>query len=549
MTRLQVRGPRTRRSPVTGPGLLVCAPLRLEARAIRRGLRSAVQDHGAVRDNGAVQDHGAAPDHGAVQETGRGAAQVVATGYGPRRSSARAAMLREQPFAAMAIAGVGGGLAADLRPGDLVVASEVTDGHTVIPCASAALLAGELRRAGLRVRVGRVVTVDHLVRGPERERLAATGALVADMESAALARAADGRPLAVVRAVSDTPDRPLVSPGVLGGGLAALRSLRAAGPALARWAAAVGERQVLLAGPRSFCAGVERAIEIVERALDQKGPPVYVRKQIVHNSHVVAGLEQRGAIFVEELSEVPDGANVVFSAHGVSPAVRDEADRRGLTTVDATCPLVAKVHAEARRFASDGYLVALIGHEGHEEVEGTLGEAPDSVALVQTAADVGALQPPDPGKVAYLMQTTLAADEAADIAEALRERFPAARAPGSDDICYATTNRQRAARAVAAEADLVLVAGSANSSNSVRLVETAQRAGTTAYLIDGPSDIELSWLAGVSTIGLTAGASAPPAVVQDIITALRGLGTVEVSERVITTENIRFSLPKEVRQS
>jgi 4-hydroxy-3-methylbut-2-enyl diphosphate reductase len=252
---------------------------------------------------------------------------------------------------------------------------------------------------------------------------------------------------------------------------------------------------------------------------------------------------------VDELSEVPDGACVVFSAHGVSPAVRTEADRRGLTTVDATCPLVAKVHAEARRFASDGYLVALIGHEGHEEVEGTLGEAPDSVALVQTAEDVGALQPADSGKVAYLMQTTLAADEAADIAEALRDRFPAARAPGSDDICYATTNRQRAARAVAADSDLVLVAGSANSSNSVRLVETAQRAGTTAYLIDGPSDIELSWLAGVSTIGLTAGASAPPAVVQDIITALAGLGTVEVSERVITTENIRFSLPKEVRQS
>jgi 4-hydroxy-3-methylbut-2-en-1-yl diphosphate reductase len=539
MTRLQVAGGRSRRAPVTGSGLLVCAPLRLEARALRRGLRSAGQETGQTAGQGTGQPTGAGP----------GAVQVVVTGYGPRRASARETMLRDQPFAAMAIAGVGGGLAADLRPGDLVVASEVTDGHTVIPCPSAALLAGELRRAGLRVRVGRVVTVDHLVRGAERERLAATGALVADMESAVLARAAAGRPLAVIRAVSDTPGRPLVSPGVLGGGLAALRSLRAAGPALARWAAAVAERQVLLAGPRSFCAGVERAIEIVERALDQKGPPVYVRKQIVHNSHVVAGLEERGAIFVDELSEVPDGASVVFSAHGVSPAVRDEADRRRLTTVDATCPLVAKVHAEARRFASDGYLVALIGHEGHEEVEGTLGEAPDSVALVQTAADVGALQPPDPGKVAYLMQTTLAADEAADIAEALRERFPAARAPGSDDICYATTNRQRAARAVAAEADLVLVAGSANSSNSVRLVETAQRAGTTAYLIDGPSDIELSWLAGVSAIGLTAGASAPPAVVQDIINALRGLGTVEVSERVITTENIRFSLPKEVRQS
>jgi 4-hydroxy-3-methylbut-2-enyl diphosphate reductase len=547
MTRLQAASARVRRSPVSGPGLLVCAPLRLEARAVRRGLRDAGQVSAGQVSAGQAGAGSAGAGQAGVAQIGAG--QVVATGYGPRRASARAATLRQQPFAALAVAGTGGGLAADLRPGDLVVASEVSDGHNVIPCASAALLAGELRRAGLRVRVGRVVTVDHLVRGAERERLAATGALVADMESAVLARAADGRPLAVVRAVSDTPDRPLASPGALGGGLAALRSLRAAGPALARWAAAVGQRQVLLAGPRSFCAGVERAIEIVERALDQQGPPVYVRKQIVHNSHVVAGLEERGAVFVDELSEVPDGASVVFSAHGVSPAVRAEADHRGLTTVDATCPLVAKVHAEARRFASDGYLVALIGHEGHEEVEGTLGEAPDSVALVQTAADVSTLQPADPGKVAYLMQTTLAADEAEDIADALRERFPAARAPGSDDICYATTNRQRAARAVAADSDLVLVAGSANSSNSVRLVETAQRAGTTAYLIDGPSDIELSWLAGVSTIGLTAGASAPPAVVQDIITALGGLGTVEVSERVITTENIRFSLPKEVRQS
>ena len=216
---------------------------------------------------------------------------------------------------------------------------------------------------------------------------------------------------------------------------------------------------MLLAGPRSFCAGVERAIEIVERVLEQHGPPVYVRKQIVHNSHVVSGLERRGAIFVDELSEVPDGARVVFSAHGVSPAVRAEADRRGLTAVDATCPLVAKVHAEARRFAADGYLVALIGHAGHEEVEGTLGEAPDAVALVETAEDVGRLRPEDPSKVAYLMQTTLAMDEAAGIADALRERFPAARGPGSDDICYATTNRQHAARAVAAESDLVLVAG------------------------------------------------------------------------------------------
>ena len=517
MTRLMQTTPRTRPPVVEQSGLLVCAPLRLEARAVRRGLDGT-------------------------------AATVVATGYGPRRAAARAATLGPLSFGALAVAGTGGGLADDLTPGDLVVASEVSDGQTVTPIPSAQLLAGELRRAGLRVRTGRVVTVGHLFRPGQRDRLAAGGAIAVDMESAELVKAARGRPVAVIRAISDTPGRPLLRPGALGGGVAALRSLRAAGPALARWAAAAGQRQVLLAGPRSFCAGVERAIEIVDRILEQHGPPVYVRKQIVHNSHVVSGLEARGAIFVDELSEVPDGARVVFSAHGVSPAVRAEADRRGLTAVDATCPLVAKVHAEARRFAADGYLVALIGHAGHEEVEGTLGEAPDSVALVETAEDVGRLRPADPSKVAFLMQTTLAMDEAADIAGALRERFPA-RAPGSDDICYATTNRQRAARAVAAESDLVLVAGSANSSNSVRLVETAQRAGTPAHLIDGPSDIELGWLAGVSTIGLTAGASAPPAIVQDIICALGGLGTVEVGERVITTENIRFSLPKEVRQS
>jgi 4-hydroxy-3-methylbut-2-enyl diphosphate reductase len=518
MTRPMLASPRIRPPVVEQAGLLVCAPLRLEARAMRRGLDGT-------------------------------AAAVVATGYGQRRAAARAATLAPLSFGALAVAGTGGGLADDLVPGDLVVASEVSDGQTVTPIPTAELLAGELRRAGLRVRTGRVVTVDHLFRPGQRDRLAADGAIAVDMESAELIKAARGRPVAVVRAISDTPGRPLLRPAALGGGLAALRSLRAAGPALGRWAAAAGQRQVLLAGPRSFCAGVERAIEIVEKILEQHGPPVYVRKQIVHNSHVVSGLEARGAIFVDELSEVPDGARVVFSAHGVSPAVRTEADDRGLTAVDATCPLVAKVHAEARRFAADGYLVALIGHAGHEEVEGTLGEAPDSVALVETAEDVGRLRPADPSKVAYLMQTTLAMDEAAGIADALRERFPASRAPGSDDICYATTNRQHAARAVAAESDLVLVAGSANSSNSVRLVETAQRAGTPAHLIDGPSDIELGWLAGVSTIGLTAGASAPPAVVEDIITALGGLGSVEVSERVITTENIRFSLPKEVRQS
>jgi 4-hydroxy-3-methylbut-2-enyl diphosphate reductase len=502
----------------TGPaGLLVCAPLRLEARAVRRGL-------------------------------GPGG-QVVQTGYGPRRAGRQASRLRDNPFGMLAVTGTGGGLTADLAPGDLVVGSEVTDGTTTVACPSAPLLAGELKRAGLPARTGRVVTTGRLAGGRERQRLAATGALVADMESAPLAAAADGRPVAVLRAVSDATGHPLLSPGVLTGGLAALRSLRAAGPALAAWAAACAPRRVLLAGPRSFCAGVERAIEIVEKVLDQHGAPVYVRKQIVHNTHVVADLEQRGAIFVDELDQVPDGARVVFSAHGVSPAVREEADRRGLDAVDATCPLVSKVHAEARRFAAEGYLVALIGHGGHEEVEGTLGEAPEAMALVETADDIGKLAPHDPDKVAYLMQTTLAVDEATEVAGVLRERFPAMRGPRSDDICYATTNRQQAVRAIAAESDLVLVAGSANSSNSVRLVETAKRAGTAAYLIDSPADIELGWLAGVSTIGITAGASAPPALVGEIVTALGGLGPVDVGERVITTENIRFSLPKEVRSS
>jgi 4-hydroxy-3-methylbut-2-en-1-yl diphosphate reductase len=306
--------------------------------------------------------------------------------------------------------------------------------------------------------------------------------------------------------------------------------------------------RVVLAQPRGFCAGVERAIEIVERALKKYGPPIYVRHEIVHNRHVVEDLRTRGAVFVDELDEIPPGAMTIFSAHGVAKRVEQLAAERGLPVIDATCPLVAKVHAEARRFAAEGYHVAFIGHAGHEEVEGTLGEAPQAMTLVETPADVARLEPEDPGRVAYLMQTTLSLEEAGGIADALLERFPAIRGPGSDDICYATTNRQLAVRAIAGESDLVLVAGSANSSNSRRLVETAERAGTPAYLIDGPEDIELGWLAGASGVGLTAGASAPPAVVDQIIDALSGLGPVEVSERVVATESIRFGLPKELKQ-
>jgi 4-hydroxy-3-methylbut-2-enyl diphosphate reductase len=499
--------PRPREDRAADDDLIVFAPLRAEARAVRKGLGA------------------------------RGT--VVRSGFGPARAQRVADESLPRPFGHMLIMGTAAGIAPDVSPGDLVVATEAGDAS--FP--SAPLLAAELRRAGLPARAGKLAAVDHLIRASERAKLAAKGVLAADMESAVLAGAAGGRPAAVIRAVSDRG----FGPGMITGGLAALRSLRAAAPVARAWADACGERTVLLAGPRSFCAGVERAIEIVERALEMRGSPVYVRKQIVHNTRVVSDLEQRGAVFVDELDEVPDGATVVFSAHGVSPAVRSAAASRGLSVIDATCPLVSKVHAEARRFAREGYTVALIGHEGHEEVEGTLGEAPESTVLVQAPSDVAALEP-GPRGVAYLMQTTLAVDEATSVASALRKRFPDVKAPGSDDICYATTNRQAAVRSVAAQADLVLVAGSKNSSNSVRLVETAERAGTPAYLIDGASDIELSWLSGVSVIGLTAGASAPPAVVSEIITALSGLGTVTVEERITTTESVQFGLPREVRR-
>lgn len=318
---------------------------------------------------------------------------------------------------------------------------------------------------------------------------------------------------------------------------------------LAGWLAVADRpRRVLLAGPRSFCAGVERAIEVVRRLLDQRGGPIHVRKQIVHNRHVVADLEARGAVFVDELDAVPDGAVVVFSAHGVSPSVRAEAARRGLEVIDATCPLVTKVHAEARRFADRGDTVILIGHEGHEEVDGTLGEAPDRMVLVQTADDARDIPVADPSRVSYLTQTTLAVDETTDVVAALRERFPALRGPGSDDICYATTNRQRALAAIAQRSDLVLVVGSTNSSNSLRLVELAKRQGSPAYLIDDATDIRADWLAGVEIVGLTAGASAPPGLVDDVVSALRGLGPVLATEHEIARETIRFTVPSPVRE-
>jgi 4-hydroxy-3-methylbut-2-enyl diphosphate reductase len=389
------------------------------------------------------------------------------------------------------------------------------------------------------------------VSGNERLALAHTGAIAVDMESAWLASASDGRPLAVLRTVVDVAGRDLLAHplATAKGGMKAYRALSRAAPALESWAAAVGSRRVLLAGPRSFCAGVERAIEIVERALDSFGPPVYVRKQIVHNVHVVRDLERRGAVFVDELREVPEGSLAVFSAHGVSPQVRAEAAERKLRVIDATCPLVTKVHAEAKRFAKAGYTIFLIGHDGHEEVEGTTGEAPEAIRLVEEHDDLERLAVDDPSRVAYLTQTTLAVDEVNSVVEGLRREFPSLSGPGSEDICYATQNRQDAVKALARECDLLLVIGSENSSNSQRLVEVAEREGCRARLVDDETGIDPEWLHDARTVGLTAGASAPEILVERVIEALSALGPVEVEERQVITESMRFTLPVELRST
>ena len=306
-------------------------------------------------------------------------------------------------------------------------------------------------------------------------------------------------------------------------------------------------RRVLLATPRGYCAGVDRAVQTVEEALELHGPPVYVRKEIVHNKHVVAQLAERGAIFVEEETEVPEGALVVFSAHGVSPKVHENASQRHLRTIDATCPLVTKVHVEARKFAEQGYTIVLIGHAGHEEVEGTTGEAPDSTVLVETAEDVDSLEVPDPAKVAYITQTTLSVDETLGLIARLREKFPEIVGPKSDDICYATTNRQIAVKELARECDLVLVIGSTNSSNSNRLVEVAREHGAASHLIDNSLQVEEEWLRDVETVGITSGASAPEELVSQLVGFFRDRGVEDVAELRTVDENVRFMLPKEIR--
>jgi 4-hydroxy-3-methylbut-2-en-1-yl diphosphate reductase len=309
------------------------------------------------------------------------------------------------------------------------------------------------------------------------------------------------------------------------------------------------QKRVLLLKPRGFCAGVVRAIDIVKIALETFGAPIYVRREIVHNRYVVNELAEKGAIFVHEIDDVPDGQRVIYSAHGVSPAVRERSKGRGLKVIDATCPLVTKVHIEAVKFAKQGYSLVLIGHRDHDEIEGTLGEAPDVTQVVSSAAEVATLEVPDPNRVAYLTQTTLSLDEARDIIHALKQKFPNIAGPHSQDICYATENRQVAVRSVAHNADLVLVVGSTNSSNSNRLVEVSRNLGTIGYLIDNSQAIDSKWLQGVSTVAVTAGASAPEVLVEDVVNYLRQNGFSSVEEVEVMPENVRFGLPPEIVQA
>ena len=314
----------------------------------------------------------------------------------------------------------------------------------------------------------------------------------------------------------------------------------------AEGAASSGNKRVILLRPRGFCAGVVRAIDVVKIALGIYGAPIYVRKEIVHNRHVVEELRAAGAVFVDELSDVPLGCRVIFSAHGVSPMVRREAQQRSLKVIDATCPLVTKVHLEAIKFARNGYTIVLIGHKDHDEVAGTLGEAPEVSVLVETAADVDALVIPDPERVCYLTQTTLSLDETREIVERLRQRFPKIRNPASQDICYATENRQLAVKAVAPLCQTLLVVGSQNSSNSRRLVEVCQNAGVPAYLVDDAGEVRPEWFPGVETVAVTAGASAPENLVEQLIASLKKYGFDSMEEMEIKEEDVRFSLPSEL---
>ena len=307
--------------------------------------------------------------------------------------------------------------------------------------------------------------------------------------------------------------------------------------------------RVILASPRGYCAGVDRAVDTVERALDHFGAPVYVRKEIVHNGHVVTDLSNRGAVFVDSELDVPEGGVVVLSAHGVAPEVYRNCTTRGLRAIDATCPLVTKVHTEAKRYAADGYTIVLVGHEGHEEVVGTMGEAPEAIQLIGSVEEIDRLQIDDPERVAYITQTTLSVDETVEIIAALRQRYPAIVGPKKDDICYATQNRQNAVKQLAQEVDLVLVIGSQNSSNSNRLVDVTRELGVASHLIDDETDIDPAWLEGIKTVGITSGASAPEWLVERVVAYFRGLGVTDVASHELVDEDVHFSLPTALRRA
>jgi len=545
------------------------APMRSEKRVMERALREAgvgpwdaqvvlcgMGSHASLKGLGPV---------GGDQRLKRGASSLP--GWSSSVLSEQGSTF-DQPgqSSLLVLAGYCGATSEELSSGDVVVASEIVceTGSFELSRPLAMAICGSLSRAlaplGKKAVIGRVFSGKRPVIGRKaREALGAQGVLAAEMEAAFLLERhlmdqswpvggslgstdpAAASISGVVRVVLDSTQG--LSPASLA---AARRSLSEVAPVLASWGSVLGERELLLASPRSWCAGVERAVAVVERALERFGSPVYVRRQIVHNRQVVEDLEAKGAIFVEELDEVPESATVVFSAHGVSPAVREEAVQRGLKVIDATCPLVAKVHLEARRWLKKGYTVLLAGHEGHDEVEGTLGEDP-SIRLVQSAGDLRSLQVPDPTRVALLSQTTLAVDEVNELASVVARKFPEAKTPANSDICYATQNRQQAVREVSEKVDLVLVAGSRNSSNGNRLVEVARRCGVDAHMVEGPQDVDPRWLEKAKRIGITAAASTPEQIVEDLIGLCRALGSVALDEHVAMEETMSFQLPQEVR--
>jgi 4-hydroxy-3-methylbut-2-en-1-yl diphosphate reductase len=474
-------------------------------------------------------------------------AKVARAGSGPIKaaSSARGRAVPGR-HRAVAVVGMGSGLRDDVVPGTVVVADRVLaeDGSLIAVLDSSAVIAAELAARGAPVMLGPLIsTSDEASSATRRATLAATGALAADQQTAWILSAPWDIPAAAVRVIEDDSRRGREWRARRS---RAIRQLEQVGLVVSAWSQAISDRQVLLAGPRSFCAGVERAISTVERALDRYGAPVYVRRQIVHNRHVVEGLEQRGAVFVQELDEVPRGSIAVLSAHGVSPAVRAEATAKDLRVIDATCPLVTKVHNEVRRFAESGFQMVLIGHGGHDETEGTLGES-DDISIVTRPSDVDRLEVRDPKKLAYLTQTTLSPSDVSQIVSKLSERYPAIVGPRAADICYATQNRQDAVLAIAPECDLMLVVGSSNSSNAARLVEVSERAGCRAVLIDDETQLRVDWLRPARTVGVTAAASSPPHLVDRVVQAVRGLGATEVETRITRTENVTFPLPMEVR--